>query len=410
MMGDAGPRPPVARSARARRAGRTAPAPRSRAALIDDAASWDLVDLEPLADPSRMRANLVQRLAPAGLHGRELASAGGATASRSRSRPPTPPTASGVVTTYGDDLARAAQGHDARCAGCRASSGPSATSPRRSPTTKPSALLEEVALELGKQGRVRLARLDDAAGEAVAAALVVDDGDRAVVLAMAVDPQVAARARRACSTPRRSPRARAAASRSTSSPAPSSTRCRTLPTSKQPALAVRIWGHSTTASVGRTYAAASRRRARRARETPAVAAAQARAAWTKIRSAAASVAQYDRYCLYRGQLWTRGIEPPPGLELARVHRGRLRQARRGRRAELIEQLAARRDDRAQVLAPRRSRRARDASAFAPPASRGPRAARSRSPSSAARCAWQVRRLHPQRVRRAGRARPRASRR
>src|SRR5205085_4613631 len=59
-----------------------------------------------------------------------------------------------------------------------------------SPLADPEAigLLEQVAMELGKQGRVRLARIDDSTGQAAAAALVVDDGDRAVVLAMAVDP------------------------------------------------------------------------------------------------------------------------------------------------------------------------------------------------------------------------------
>jgi len=78
------------------------------------------------------------------------------------------------------------------------------------------ALLEEVALELGKHGLVRLARVDDAQGEVVAAALIVDDGDRAVVLAMAVDPQGGPRAASACSTPRHSPRGRVARSPSTS--------------------------------------------------------------------------------------------------------------------------------------------------------------------------------------------------
>jgi GNAT superfamily N-acetyltransferase len=111
-----------------------------------------------------------------------------------------------------------------------------------------------------------------------------------------------------------------------------------LPTSKQPALAVRVWGHSTTASVGRTVSNVARR-ARRARETPAVAAAQARAAWTKIRSAAASVAQYDRYCLYRGQLWTRGIEAPAGLELRKFTEADYDALEESRRADLIEQLA-----------------------------------------------------------------------
>jgi GNAT superfamily N-acetyltransferase len=111
-----------------------------------------------------------------------------------------------------------------------------------------------------------------------------------------------------------------------------------LPTSKQPVLAVRVWGHSTTASVGRTLSSVTRR-ARRARETPAVAAAQARAAWTRIRSAAASVAQYDRYCLYRGQLWTHGIEPVAGLELATLSEADYDKLDDARRADLLEQLA-----------------------------------------------------------------------
>jgi GNAT superfamily N-acetyltransferase len=111
----------------------------------------------------------------------------------------------------------------------------------------------------------------------------------------------------------------------------------TLPTSKQPVLAVRIWGQSTTASVGRTMTHVAKR-ARRARETPAVAAAQARAAWTKIRTAAASVAQYDRYGLYRGQLWTRGIEPPPGLELMSLAKADFDKLEEGRKADIFDQL------------------------------------------------------------------------
>ena len=103
-------------------------------------------------------------------------------------------------------------------------------------------------------------------------------------------------------------------------------------------LAVRVWGHSTTASVGRTVSSVARR-ARRARETPTVAAAQARAAWTRIRSAAASVAQYDRFHLYRGQLWTRGIEAAPGLELTVFTEADYDKLDEGRRAELDEQLA-----------------------------------------------------------------------
>src|SRR5207302_9507439 len=65
MLGDAGPRPPaldlLARPGWEDRAG----AALARA-LIDQAATWDVIDLEPLAEPSRVRANLVQRIAPAG--------------------------------------------------------------------------------------------------------------------------------------------------------------------------------------------------------------------------------------------------------------------------------------------------------------------------------------------------------
>lgn len=335
MMGDAGPRPPsldlLARKGWEDRAG----AALARA-LIDDAASWDVIDLEPLADPSRVRANLVQRIAPAGFTVESSSSAGGAHRIALALAPADSTDASGVVTTHGDDLIALRKGMSALR---RLSRLEWAERDEPSPLAdnEAAALLEEVALELGKQGRVRLARLDDAAGEAVAAALVVDDADRAVVLAMAVDPQV---------PPRRAARllhAEALAARSRGCialdvvtgaaeyPMPQ------LPTSKQPALAVRIWGQSTTASVGRTMTHVAKR-ARRARETPAVAAAQARAAWTKIRSAAASVAHYERYGLYRGQLWTRGIVPTPGLEIVNLSEAEFDALDEARRADLIEQL------------------------------------------------------------------------
>jgi len=241
------------------------------------------------------------------------------------------------VTTYGDDLAQLRKGMSALRRLSRLEWG---ERDEPSPIADPeaNALLEEVALELGKQGRVRLARLDDAHGEACAAALVVDDGDRAVVLAMAVDPQAGSRASA------RLLHAEALAARSRGQIAldvvtgAGEYALPALPASKQPAVAVRIWGQSATASVGRTVSSVARR-ARRARETPAVAAAQARAAWTRIRSAAASVAQYDRYCLYRGQLWTRGIEPPPGLELKVFTEADYNQLDEAARAELVEQLS-----------------------------------------------------------------------
>src|SRR5262249_42377838 len=81
------------------------------------------------------------------------------------------------------------------------------------------------------------------------------------------------------------------------------------------------------------------RRARRARETPAVAAAQARAAWTRIRTAVQGVAQHERYCLYRGQLWTRGLESPPGLSLADFDEADYDKLDEPQRADLVEPLA-----------------------------------------------------------------------
>lgn len=351
MMGDAGPRPPsldlLARPGWEDRAG---------AALaryfIDDAANWDVVDLEPLADPSRLRANFVQRLAPAGFTIESSPSAGGTNRIALAGAEPEPEpsvgsrsqdgsgavAAYGVVTTYGEDLGQLRKGMSALR---RLSRLEWAERDEPSPLAdaEAGALLEEVALDLGKQGRIRLARLEDATAEAVAAALVIDDSDRAIVLAMAVDPHVVAKG-----APQRLLHAEAIAARARGCvaldvvtgageyPLPM------LPTSKQPALAVRIWGHSAAASVGRTYSHVASR-ARRARDTPAAATAQARAAWTKIRNAAASLAQYDRYGLYRGQLWTRGIEPPPGLELVSFAESDYDQLDDHGRVELIEQLA-----------------------------------------------------------------------
>jgi GNAT superfamily N-acetyltransferase len=336
MIGDAGPRPPsldlLARPGWEDRAG----AALARK-MIEEAGTWDLLELEPLADPSRVRANLMQRLAPAGFIVESAPSAGGASRIALGLAPTDTTDGSGVVTTYGDDLAALRKGMSALR---RLSRLEWAERDEHSPLADAEAnsLLEEVALELGKQGRVRLARLDDAQGEACAAALVVDDGDRAVVLAMAVDPQAGHRASA------RLLHAEALAARSRGCIALDVVTgagdyiLPTLPTSKQPALAVRVWGTSTTASVGRTVSSVARR-ARRARETPAVAAAQARAAWTRIRSVAAHMAQYDRYCLYRGQLWTRGITPPAGLELRDFTEADYDALDEAHRAELSESLS-----------------------------------------------------------------------
>ncbi len=334
MLGDAGPRPPsldlLARPGWEDRAGAAL-----AKALADTASTWDLVELEPLADPSRVRAHLVQRLGPAGFTIESAMSGGGASRIALAFASPDHDV-EGVLATSGEDVAALRKGLSALR---RLSRLEWAERDEPSPLADQEAmtLLEEVALALGKQGKARLGRIDDAQGETCAVALVVDDGDRAVVLAMAVDPQVPRASQRLLHAEALAAKARACVALDVVTGA-AEYGLPDLPSSKQPALAVRIWGQSATASVGRTYTHVARR-ARRARETPAIAASQARAAWTKIRSAATKVAQYDRYCLYRGQLWTRGIEAPPGLELRNFTLADFDALDEAARGELIEHLA-----------------------------------------------------------------------
>jgi GNAT superfamily N-acetyltransferase len=335
MIGDAGPRPPaldlLARPGWEDRAGALI-----ARKLIDDAASWDLIDLEPLADPSRVRASMMARLGPLGYSVESSPSAGGATRIALAVAPSDISDASRVVTTPGDDLVALRKGMSALR---RLSRLEWAERDEPSPLADPEAsgLLEQVALELGKHGRVRLARLDDEPGEAIAVALVIDDGDRAIVLAMAVDPLSGRASARLLHAVAMSARSRGCIAVDVVQGAVEYT-MPALPSSKQQVLAVRVWGNSTMASVGRTLSSVTRR-ARRARETPSMAAAQARAAWTRIRTAAAHVAQYDRYCLYRGQLWTRGIVPVAGLELTWLTEAEYNRLDDARRSELLEQLA-----------------------------------------------------------------------
>src|SRR5690606_32948115 len=99
MIGDAGPRPP-ARDLLARPGWEDRAGAAIARALIDEQDSWDLLELEPLADPSRVRANLVQRLAPAGFTVETTPSAGGANRIALALAPPDATDTSGVVTTY----------------------------------------------------------------------------------------------------------------------------------------------------------------------------------------------------------------------------------------------------------------------------------------------------------------------
>jgi GNAT superfamily N-acetyltransferase len=311
LFGDAGPRPPVldflALPGWEDRAGAA-----FARALIDTAPDWDVIDLEPLADPSRLRAAFASRLATAGFTVESAPSAGGARRIALGLAEPPDPAQAGTLEV-GSDPALVKKGLSALRRLSRLEWG---ERDEASPLGDAQAadLLENVIAAV--DGLAHVIRLDDVAGEAIAVGLIIDDGDRAVVIAMGVDPQVVA-----SGAPQRLLQAEAAAARARGRTAldvvagAMEYQLPLLPTSRQGALAVRIWSTSTTAAVSRAYRNVQRR-ARRAVTSPGIAAAQARAAWTRIRTAAANVATYERLSLYRGQVWTRGLAVPQGLELA----------------------------------------------------------------------------------------------
>ncbi|MEZ4362267.1 MAG: GNAT family N-acetyltransferase [Kofleriaceae bacterium] len=336
LMGDAGPRPPaldiLAAPGWEDRAGATL-----ARALIDQAEHWDVIDLEPLADPSRVRANMVSRFVPAGFQVESALSAGG-THHMALAIDVEHTDGGGTITTYSEDLGQLRKGLSALR---RLSRLEWAERDELSPLAdqEAEALLEEVVARLHAEGKARVARLDDDSGEAIATALIVDDGDRAVVLAMGVDPMAKSKTAAA-----RLLHAEAMAARRRGQVSldvvdgPTEHRLPAFPTSRRAPIALKVWSKSNTAQLGRTYKSVAKQ-ARRARDTPVAAAAQARAAWTRIRSAAAHVAHYDRFCLYRGQLWTRGLEAAADVTLAMFDEKDLDAMDPTLRAELFLQLA-----------------------------------------------------------------------
>ncbi len=339
LMGDAGPRPPsldfLVAPGREERAGA------ALSKLLADAAdSWDVMDLEPLEDPSRVRAFLASRLAASGQRIESKPAAGGArriALSVAGTEVGDSLPVDKLVTAYGDDTAALRKGLSLLR---RLSRLEWAAREENSPLadTEASALLEEVTLVLGAEGKARLARLDDSSAEAIAVALVVDDGDRAVVLAMAVDPEQTERgavARLLASEARAaSLRGRVAMDVVTGA---AEYALPSLPASRQRVLNLRVYSGSRHAALARTYGAV-KRRVDAARDAQGAAAAGARAAWAKIRTTAANVASYERLHLYRGELWTRGIEPTPGLTLEVLDEAGFDAMDERERAALVEQL------------------------------------------------------------------------
>jgi len=316
LMGDAGPRPPapdllVAPGYEERFGGALA------GDLDSRAAEWGLLELEPLRHPSRCGAHMANRLAACG-HRVASQQAGGGARSMALSVVGIDVGDvvhdSGRVRVYEGDPTELKRGLSLLRRMSRLEWG---DSEENSPLSdeQASQLLEEMTVSLGARGKARLSKIDKTAIGPVAVSLVIDDCDRAVVLAMAVDPEHGAGA----ATRLIAAEAKAAADRGCVAldvvtgareyDLPS------LPMTRHRALSLRVFTRSASTSLARTFGA-FRRRVDTAKDIPGAAAAGARAAWTKIRTAATSVARYSKFHLYRGELWTRGIKPTRGLALS----------------------------------------------------------------------------------------------
>jgi GNAT superfamily N-acetyltransferase len=336
LLGDAGPRPPALDLL-------VLPGYEERlaTALIQwfcgpNARPWDTIDLQPLRDPSRARAYLAEKLDGAGRKvdsheaGYTMAVALTSVSSSTESLPAPDARARACV----EDPSALDQGLAALR---RLSRLEWAARDEASPIADAEAtqFLQRVAAALAPQAACRLARLDDARGVAVAVALVVDDPPRATCVALAADAghEGAPRLLHA--------EARAAAERGMRAldvvvgavdvePPP-------LPWTQKRSLRLRAFNSTAGGALARTYARI-RRRAEAAREAPGAAAAGARAAWTKIREAAANVASYERLHLYRGELWTRGVVPPSGLVVSALSEAELDALPDAERAAIFERL------------------------------------------------------------------------
>ncbi|HTE51443.1 MAG TPA: GNAT family N-acetyltransferase [Kofleriaceae bacterium] len=313
LLGDAGPRPP-ALDLLVEPGFEEDFGNQLAADLTATAAEWDVIDLQPLQEPSRVRAFMTNQLSTSGFTF-ESAEAGGAR----RLALTAPGMESGGVMGEETDPRIRHYAHEVQslrkglAALRRLSRLEWADREEASPLADQEAshFLEQITVELGTAGLARLTRVDDGDNEAIAAGLVIDDGDRAVILATAVDPERPGAAARLIEAETRAAVARGMVALDVVTGA-YEVQLPELPSVRQRALRVRIYGASRSAALARTYGAV-RRRVEAARDAPGAAAAGARAAWAKIRTAAETVVGFQRLHLYRGELWTRGITPAPGL-------------------------------------------------------------------------------------------------
>jgi ribosomal protein S18 acetylase RimI-like enzyme len=332
LLGDAGPRPPALDLL-------VAPSYEERFAValareLGADKTWDILDLAPLRDPSRARAYLAEKLDGSGR--KAEAQEAGTTLALSLTSPGMPDDALPPPDPRASAFS-AAEIDKGLATLRRLSRLEWAARDEPSPVADTEAMtfLQEVVRALAPSGRARLGRLDDDHGDAIAATLVLDDPPRAVCVALAVDPEAKA-AWRLLNAEAQAARARGMRALDVVVGA-ADVEAPPLPVTQRRSLRLRAFNHTTAGAVARTYASL-RRRTGAAREAPGAAAAGARAAWTKIREAAASVASYERLHLYRGQLWTRGIKPPEGLVLAEFSEADFDALPAADKASLVERL------------------------------------------------------------------------
>jgi GNAT superfamily N-acetyltransferase len=337
LLGDAGPRPPALDllvKPGFEEAFATAVGEHFTAA---SAPAWDVIDFAPLRDPSRARAYLAERLDATGrkVDSQEASMTIAVTLASAALAPdslPPPDPHAGVYASDGPSLAKGLT------ALRRLSRLEWTSRDESSPYADPvgTRMLDALIKQHGASGKLRLARFEDKHGEVTAAALLLDDGARAICVALAVDPEHAADGTKLMTA-----EARAAAERGLRAldiitgavelePPP-------LPATLRRSLRLRAFNTTAAGALARTYSR-FRKRADAAKEAPGAAAAGARAAWTRIRDAAATVAGYERLHLYRGELWTRNIGSPDGLKVGEIGQEAFDAQPEAERHQLIERL------------------------------------------------------------------------
>ncbi len=337
LLGDAGPRPPALDLivlAGHEEAFATAVADSFTSA---QALPWDVLDFAPLRDPSRARAYLAERLDATGrkVDSQEAGMTITVTLVSAALSPDSLPPPDPHAGVYASDSPSLAKGLTAlrRLSRLEWTSRDEASPYADSVGTR---MLDALLKLHGPSGKLRLARFEDKHGEVTAAALILDDGPRAVCVAFAVDPEHVADGTRLLTA-----EARAAAERGLRAldivtgaaelePPP-------LPVTLRRSLRLRAFNTTAAGALARTYSR-FRKRADAAKEAPGAAAAGARAAWTRIRDAATTVAGYERLHLYRGELWTRNIGSPDGLKVQELGQESFDALSELERAQVIERL------------------------------------------------------------------------